>query len=84
MAKLEHRRFVPTPQDKLEGAVPMNKAEVIEQLARYKEQNPLKYETKKAELFARYGLTLDQEIVPVEDASDVELKALKAKEAKNK
>jgi hypothetical protein len=82
MAKLALRKFRPTPADASEGATPMDKAEIIEQLAKYKLQNPVKYEAKKAALFARYGLTEDAVPEPVKDASDIELETLKAKAKK--
>ena len=38
-----------------------NKDQVLFALEAYKRQNPKKYEAKKAELFARYGLTDEAE-----------------------
>jgi len=79
------RKFKPTPAEVAEqGATPMDKAEIIEQLAKYKLQNPVKYEAKKAALFARYGLVEDSIPEPVQDASDVELEVLKTKVTKSK
>ena len=43
----------------------------------YKAQNPTKYEQKKEALFARYGLSLDEEVVVEPDENDKELVALK-------
>lgn len=84
MAEIENKKFVPTPAEATMGATPMTKAEVIESLANYKKQNPVKYETKKEALFARYGLTVDAvpELVP--DANDVELVKLAKKEVTKK
>lgn len=84
MAKIDARRFVPTPEEKGQGAQPMNKLEIVEALARYKAQNPAKYEAKKAALFARYGLDAEDEVVTEPDANDVELEALKTKVKKAK
>lgn len=84
MARIEHKKFVPTPAEAVEGAVPMTKLEVIESLAAYKLQNPTKYEVKKAALFARYGLALEDEVADVApDQNDIELAKL-TKEAKKK
>lgn len=85
MAKLNTRRFVPIGEELQQGAVPMDKVEILEALARYKVQNPTKYEAKKAALFARYGLNETEEIADKEpDESDIELAELtkKAKKAK--
>jgi len=82
MGKINARKFVPTPKEVTEeGAVPMTKLEILEQLKQYKAQNPDKYETKKAALFARYGLTVEDEpaLVKEPDANDLELEAIKAK-----
>lgn len=84
MAKIAMRKFVPTPAEAVEGATAMSKEEIVEQLAKYKAQNPVKYEAKKAALFARYGLTEEAIPAPVADAGDVELEALKAKVKKTK
>jgi len=72
MAKLHH---APIPVD--------DKSAALEAIAAYKAQNPVKYETKKAALFAKYGLDeLEDSVEPVEDDNDKELKALKKKVAK--
>ena len=85
MAKIALRKFKPTAEEvKLTGIPPMNKEEILEQLAAYKAQNPVKYEAKKAALFARYGFTLEEEKVQEPDANDKELEALKAKIKKAK
>ena len=84
MARIEHKKFAPLPNEVREGAVPMTKLEVIEALAAYKLQNPTKYEAKKAALFARYGLEQDAVVEPEPDANDLELEALKTKEKKAK
>lgn len=79
MAKLAMRKFVPNGEDIQQGATPMDKLEILEALAKYKAQNPTKYEAKKAALFARYNL-VDEEVSTQEpDANDIELEALKAK-----
>lgn len=38
-----------------------NKEQAMQALEAYKRQNPKKFEAKKAELFARYGLTEESE-----------------------
>ena len=63
-----------------------DQVEAIKALAAYKVQNPVKYEQKKAALFARYGLSLGEDeakVEPVKDANDLELEVL-AKKAKAK
>jgi hypothetical protein len=82
MAKIDSRKFKPTPEEVRAGAAPMDKAEIVEALAKYKQQNPAKYEAKKAALFARYGLSLSEEVEETPDESDKELAALKVKVAK--
>jgi hypothetical protein len=82
MARIEHKKFAPLPNEIAEGATPMSKLEVIESLSKYKLQNPVKYEQKKEALFARYGLTLEEEKETVPDANDLELEALKVKAKK--
>lgn len=77
MARIEHKKFAPLPNEIAEGATPMSKLEVIESLAKYKLQNPVKYEQKKAALFAKYGLALEEEKEIMKDESDIELEALK-------
>ena len=62
----------------------MDKVAILEALERYKVQNPTKYAAKKAELFARYGLNLEDEIEQVPDELDLELAAAKAKAKKSK
>ena len=85
MAKLNTRRLVPIGEELQQGAVPMDKVEILEALARYKVQNPAKYEAKKAALFARYGLKDEEEIADEElDESDVELAELTKKAKKSK
>lgn len=71
----ENRRFVPTPEEAARGAQPLATSEIIEALARYKLQNPAKYEVKKQALFKRYGIEIepvaeiDEEIVKLEKAA---------------
>lgn len=80
MARIEHKKFVPTPEEARLGATPMDKLQIIESLEAYKKQNPTKYEAKKEALFARYGLSLEEEAQPAEpDESDKELTTLKKK-----
>lgn len=75
MAKIDSKKFVPTPAEVQLGAQPMSKLEIVKSLAAYKLQNPTKYEAKKAALFARYGLDASDEAKDIEpDASDIELK----------
>ena len=72
MARVEH---VPIPKD--------DKAAALEAIAKYKAQNPVKYEQKKVALFARYGLdAVEDSVDPVEDDNDKELKAIKKKVTK--
>ncbi len=85
MAKLALRKFKPTPEEvQLTGVAPMTQEEILEQLKAYKAQNPVKYEAKKAALFARYGFTIEDVPAPVKDESDVELEALEKKVKKAK
>jgi hypothetical protein len=84
MAKIEHRKFIPNQEEREKGAVPMDKAEIVEQLARYKAQNPVKYAQKKEALFKRYGLDIEDEKPEVKDENDVELEKLAAKVKKTK
>lgn len=79
MANTENKRFVPTPEEASRGVQPMATSEIIEALARYKVQNPAKYEAKKEVLFKKYGI----EVEPVEeiDAEIVKLETA-AKKAK--
>lgn len=80
MGRIEHKKFVPTPAEAVSGATPMTKLEIVKSLAAYKLQNPVKYEAKKAALFARYGLDLADEQTPdAPDANDIELEALTKK-----
>ncbi len=83
MGKINLRKFVPTPEEIKEGAIALTKTEIIEQLMAYKAQNPAKYEAKKEALFKRYGLSLDADLEPEKDESDVELEALKKKTKKS-
>ena len=72
MARIEH---APIPMD--------DKAAALEAIAAYKAQNPVKYEHKKAALFAKYGLDVVKDSVDeVEDDNDIELKELKKKVTK--
>ena len=71
MARIEYK---PIPKD--------DKAEALEAIAAYKKQNPVKYEQKKEALFARYGLTLEEEPQEIPDESDVELEVIKKKVTK--
>ena len=74
MARIEHK---PIPKD--------DKAAALEAIAAYKKQNPVKYEQKKAALFARYGLdVVEDSVEEVPDANDIELAAIKAKVTKAK
>lgn len=74
MAKLEHK---PIPKD--------DKSAALAAIAAYKAQNPAKYETKKAALFARYGLNeVEDSVEKTEDANDIELKELATKITKAK
>lgn len=76
MAKIDAR---PIPKD--------DQAAALAALAAYKAQNPVKYEQKKAALFARYGLDVVEDaakVEPVPDASDIELEEIKAKVVKAK
>lgn len=84
MAKLNTRRFVPEPEDLQKGVQPMDKVEIIEALMAYKKQNPVKYAAKKAALFARYGLNIEDEPVELKDEAEVELETIKAKVKKAK
>ena len=77
MAKLVTKRFVPTQEEVQQGEQPMSKVDVLESLMRYKKQNPVKWLTKKAGLFARYGLDVNDEPVELKDAEDEELEAIK-------
>ncbi len=77
MAKIDSKKFVPTPEEQRLGVAPMTQAEIVESLTKYKAQNPLKYEAKKMALFTRYGLTPDAITEPVLDANDIELKEIK-------
>ena len=82
MAKLEHKKFVLLPAERAEGAVDMTQSEIVEALIKYKAQNPLKYEAKKAALFAKYGLEDEEVQAPEPDANDIELKAIKERVTK--
>lgn len=86
MAKLNTRKFKPTPEEIEQGAVPLEQIEILEALKKYKTQNPAKYEAKKEALFARYGFTLeDAPKLDVEpDESDLELEELTKKTKKAK
>lgn len=50
-----------------------DKASAIEAIQAYKRQNPVKFELKKNELLARYGLTPDTPIETPKDDMDIEL-----------
>lgn len=84
MTKLVTRRFVPTPEEGQQGLQPMSKEEVLESLMRYKAQNPVKYTQKKAALFAKYGLDLEDEPVELQDPEVQELEAIKKRVTKKK
>ena len=74
MAKIDSKKFVPLQAEVALGATAMTKMEVLKALSAYKQQNPAKYEAKKAALFARYGLDASEEPKDIEpDASDLEL-----------
>ncbi len=79
MAELKFKKFRPSPEEVLQGATPMSQVEILDTLAKYKVQNPVKYEAKKAALFAKYGLTPEDVIEPEPDANDIELAEMKAK-----
>jgi hypothetical protein len=69
--------------------VPINKddkAAAITALMNYKKQNPVKFELKKAELYKKFGIEVEEEakLEPVKDATDIELETLKAKATKTK
>ena len=63
-----------------------NKEAAITALMKYKKQNPVKFELKKAELYKKFGIEVEEEakLEPVKDATDIELETLKAKATKNK
>lgn len=82
MAKLKAKRFVPTQEEMEQGEQPMDKTEILEALIAYKKQNPVKYAAKKAALFKKYGLNLDDEPVELQDEEEQELEAIKEKVAK--
>lgn len=82
MAKIDAKRFIPSQEDRQKGVQPMDKEEILEALAKYKVQNPAKYEAKKEALFARYDLKSTDEPVVEPDANDIELAELKAKAKK--
>lgn len=82
MAELKFKKFIPTPADLATGEVAMTKLEVVESLAAYKLQNPVKYEAKKASLFAKYGLAPEDDVVAEPDENDIELTKLIKKETK--
>ena len=71
MARIE---YTPIPKD--------DQAAALEAIAAYKKQNPVKYEMKKEALFARYGLTLEDEPQEIPDSNDLELEAMKKKVTK--
>lgn len=72
MAKVELR-----PIDK------SDKTAVIEALMNYKKQNPVKFEQKKAALFAKYGLEDEAIAESVKDETDEKLEK-KLAESKKK
>lgn len=82
MAKIQVRRFVPTPEEAKKGEQAMTKEEILAALTAYKKQNPVKYEAKKEALFKMWGFSLEEEVTEAPDASDVELETLKAKVSK--
>ena len=62
-----------------------DKAAALEAIAAYKKQNPVKYEMKKAALFARYGLdSVEDSVDETPDENDIELEAMKKKVTKAK
>jgi len=79
MAKLIQRKFKPTPEEVVAtGIPPMEKEEILASLTAYKLQNPVKYEAKKAALFAKYGFNVQEDSVEVvPDANDIELAEIK-------
>jgi len=81
---IERKRFVPSPEQAMQGAVPMSKEEILESLMRYKAQNPEKYTQKKAALFAKYGLDLEDEPVELQDPEEQELETIKKRVTKKK
>ena len=78
------KKFVPNGEDVQQGAQPMDKVEILEALTRYKAQNPVKYEAKKAALFAKYGLVEADVMTQEPDANDLELAELSKKAKKSK
>lgn len=69
--------YEPIPKD--------DKAKALEAIAAYKKQNPVKYEAKKAALFARYGLdSVEDSVDETPDDNDIELEAMKKKVTKAK
>jgi hypothetical protein len=70
--------FIPIDKNDKEAA--------INSLMRYKKQNPVKFELKKAELYKKFGIEVQEEakLEPVKDATDIELETLKAKVTKTK
>jgi hypothetical protein len=69
--------YEPIPKD--------DKAAALEAIAAYKKQNPVKYEMKKAALFARYGLdSVEDSVDETPDDNDIELEAMKKKVTKAK
>lgn len=82
MTKINLRKFVPLSNEVVEGAIPMTTPEIVESLIAYKKQNPIKYEQKKAALFANYGLVDEEVQAPEPDANDIELKAIKERVTK--
>lgn len=63
-----------------------NQEEVIDFLMAYKEQNPAKFEQKKAALYKQFNITLEEELKLEEtkDETDIELEKLKTKAKKTK
>lgn len=82
MAKINKRRFVPTPEEAALGHQAMSQAEVVTYLMAYKAQNPKKYAAKKEALFAKYGLDAQDEPEELVDEEAVELEAIAEKVAK--
>ena len=69
------KKFVASQADVESGVGQMDKTEIINALIAYKKQNPVKFETKKAELYKKYGL--DEIPQEVEDEVVKELEAKK-------
>lgn len=70
------KKFKASQADLESGVGQLDQTEIINALIAYKKQNPVKFETKKAELYKKYGL--DEIPQEVEDEVVKELEAKKA------